>query len=79
MARFDPVTGELDLAHLASLIDARTKLVCCTGASNFLGTRPPLDKVRALAGASGYHQPNGERRSRYLLVDGAQLVPAVVC
>jgi cysteine desulfurase / selenocysteine lyase len=74
LARFDPVTGELDLAHLASLIDARTKLVCCTGASNFLGTRPPLDKVRALAGASGYHQPNGERRS-YLLVDGAQLVP----
>ena len=36
LARFDPVTGELDLPHLASLIDARTKLVCCTGASNFL-------------------------------------------
>ena len=74
LARFDPVTGELDLGHLASLIDARTKLVCCTGASNFLGTRPHLAAVRALAGASGYHQPNGERRS-YLLVDGAQLVP----
>ena len=39
LARFDPVSGELDLEHLASLIDARTKLVCCTGASNFLGTR----------------------------------------
>jgi cysteine desulfurase / selenocysteine lyase len=74
LARFDPVSGELDLAHLASLIDARTKLVCCTGASNFLGTRPDLGRVRALAGASGYAQPNGERRS-YLLVDGAQLVP----
>jgi cysteine desulfurase/selenocysteine lyase len=74
LARFDPVTGELDLAHLASLIDARTKLVCCTGASNFLGTRPPLAAVRALADASGYCQPNGERRS-YLLVDAAQLVP----
>ena len=36
LARFDPETGELDLDHLASLIDARTKLVCCTGASNFL-------------------------------------------
>ena len=69
-----PVTGELDLDHLASLIDARTKLVCCTGASNFLGTRPPLAAVRALADASGYVQPGGERRS-YLLVDGAQLVP----
>src|SRR5207344_1783172 len=74
LARFDPVTGELDLDHLASLVDARTKLVCCTGASNFLGTRPPLAAVRALADASGYRQPGGERRS-YLLVDGAQLVP----
>jgi cysteine desulfurase / selenocysteine lyase len=74
LARFDPVTGELDLGHLGSLIDARTKLVCCTGASNFLGTRPPLGAVRALAGASGYPQPGGERRS-HLLVDAAQLVP----
>jgi cysteine desulfurase/selenocysteine lyase len=74
LARFDPVSGELDLGHLASLIDSRTKLVCCTGASNFLGTRTPLPAVRALADASGYRQPSGERRS-YLVVDGAQLVP----
>ncbi len=74
LARFDPVSGELDLEHLASLIDARTKLVCCTGASNFLGTRTPLAAVRALADASGYYQPNGERRS-WFLIDGAQLVP----
>jgi cysteine desulfurase / selenocysteine lyase len=74
LARFDPVTGELDLAHLASLIDGRTKLVCCSGASNFLGTKIQLPDVRALADASGYLQPNGERRS-LLLVDGAQLVP----
>jgi cysteine desulfurase/selenocysteine lyase len=74
LARFDPVSGELDLDHLAALIDERTKLVCCTGASNFLGTRNPLGPIRALADASGYSQPNGERRSR-LLVDGAQLVP----
>ena len=74
LARFDRLTGELDLDHLASLIDARTKLVCATGASNFLGTRTPLAAVRALADASGYPQPGGERRS-YLLVDAAQLVP----
>ncbi len=77
LARFDPRTGELDLDHLASLIDARTKLVCCTGASNFLGTKTPLRAIRALADASGYHQPTGERRS-YLLVDAAQLVPGNV-
>jgi len=74
LARFDPVSGELDLDHLASLIDTRTKLVCCTGASNFLGTRNPLSVIRAMANESGYVQPDGERRS-WLLVDGAQLVP----
>jgi cysteine desulfurase/selenocysteine lyase len=74
LARFDPHTGELDIDHLASLIDSRTKLVCCTGASNFLGTRNPLGTIRGLADASGYCQPGGERRS-YLLVDAAQLVP----
>ena len=74
LARFDPRTGELDLDHLASLIDARTKLVCCTGASNFLGTKNPLDDVRTITAASGYRQPSGEQRS-LLLVDGAQLVP----
>jgi cysteine desulfurase/selenocysteine lyase len=74
IARFDPATGELDLDHLASLVDARTKLVCCTGASNFLGTKNPIDSVRAIAAASGYEQPNGEQRS-LLLIDGAQLVP----
>jgi cysteine desulfurase / selenocysteine lyase len=74
LARFHPHTGELDLDHLASLIDTRTKLVCCTGASNFLGTRPPLDTIRALADASGYPQPTGEHRS-HLLIDAAQLAP----
>jgi cysteine desulfurase / selenocysteine lyase len=74
LARFDPVTGELDLDHLAALIDHRTKLVCVTGASNFLGSRTPLAAVKALADRSGYVQPDGENRS-LLLVDGAQLVP----
>jgi cysteine desulfurase / selenocysteine lyase len=74
LARFDPVTGRLDLDHLASLVDRRTKLIACTGASNFFGSRPDLAAVRRIADAGGYVQPNGERRSR-LLVDGAQLVP----
>lgn len=71
LARFDHETGELDLEHLASLVDARTKLVCCTGGSNFLGTKPPLDAVRAIADAGGYSQPDG-RRGALLLVDAAQ-------
>ena len=74
LARFDPVAGTLDLDHLASLVDRRTKLVCCTGASNFFGTKPALRTVRAIANSSGYPQPDGENRS-LLVVDGAQLVP----
>jgi cysteine desulfurase/selenocysteine lyase len=77
LARFDHRTGELDLDHLAHLVDSRTKLVCVTGASNFLGTKPPLPLVRAIADGSGYAQPSGEHRS-LLLVDAAQLAPSSV-
>jgi cysteine desulfurase/selenocysteine lyase len=77
VARFDRRTGELDLAHLAELVDARTKLVCVTGASNFLGSKPPLQVIRAMADGSGYPQPWGEQRS-LLLVDAAQLAPSSV-
>jgi cysteine desulfurase/selenocysteine lyase len=75
VARFDHATGQLDLGHLADLVDSRTKLVCCTGASNFLGTKPPLHQVRAIARGSGYRQPSG-RTGSLLLVDAAQLVPS---
>jgi len=75
LARFDPITGELDLEHMASLIDRKTKMVCCTGASNFFGTKNPLKTIGQLARTSGYVQPTGEQRSLFL-VDGAQLVPS---
>jgi cysteine desulfurase / selenocysteine lyase len=74
VARFDHRTGELDLDHLAELVDHRTKLVCVTGASNFLGTKPPLQRVRAIASRSGYARPDGTGGS-LLVVDAAQLVP----
>jgi cysteine desulfurase/selenocysteine lyase len=74
IAKFDKRTGELDIEHLRSLVDERTKLVCCTGASNFLGTKNPIAEIKQIADNSGYRQPDGKKRS-YLLVDGAQLVP----
>jgi cysteine desulfurase/selenocysteine lyase len=77
VARFDHETGELDLDHLAELVDERTKLVCVTGASNFLGTKPPLQRVREIADASGYRRPDGTPGS-LLLVDAAQLAPTSV-
>ena len=75
IANFDRESGELDLGHMANLIDSRTKLVCCTGASNFLGSKNPLQIIRELASGSDYSQPDGTSGS-YLLVDGAQLVPS---
>jgi cysteine desulfurase / selenocysteine lyase len=77
VARFDHDTGELDLDHLAELVDDRTKLVCVTGASNFLGTKPPLHRVRRIADESGYRRTDGGTGS-LLLVDAAQLAPSSV-
>ncbi len=74
LAKFDRNSGELDLDDLARLVDKRTKVVCCTGASNFLGTKPPLSEIRDISYRSGYLHPNGIRGS-YMLVDGAQLAP----
>lgn len=76
IARFDKETGELELNHLKSLVDNKTKLICCTGASNFLGTKIPMEKIREIADSSEYLQPNGEKKS-YLLIDGAQVVPNI--
>ncbi len=49
----DPVTAELDLAPLAETVDARTRLVALTGASNLLGTIPDVAAVAARAHAVG--------------------------
>src|SRR3954468_15884142 len=59
VVRFDHATGRLDLDHLAQLVDERTKLVAVTGASNFLGTKPPLAAVRRITRECGYRQPDG--------------------
>ena len=75
LARFDPVTGELDLAHLA-VADRRADQ------AGLLHRRVELPRHQDPAGRrsgrwpapAGTAQPNGERRS-YLLVDAAQLVP----
>jgi len=76
IAKFNKENGELDLVHLKSLVDKKTKLICRVGAPNFLGTKNPIEKIREIAYSSGYVQPNGEKKS-YLLIDGAQLVPNI--
>ena len=69
VARFDPVTGELDLDHLASL-DRRAHQAGLLYRRVELPRHhaPRWPRSAALADASGYPQPDGERRS-LLLVD----------
>ena len=78
LARFDHDTGELDLDHLAELVDHRTKLVAVTGASNFLGTKPPLDRVRQIADRTAATHDRTGTRGSLLLVDAAQLAPTSI-
>lgn len=66
-ADFDPSNGELTAADVAAVLDERTRLVAVTGASNLIGTRPPVEEIAALvhdAGALCY-------------VDGVHLTPHV--
>ncbi|HEX4221810.1 MAG TPA: cysteine desulfurase-like protein [Pseudonocardiaceae bacterium] len=52
-ADFDPSTGELTSADVAAVLDERTRLVAVTGASNLIGTRPPIEDIAALAHDAG--------------------------
>jgi cysteine desulfurase family protein (TIGR01976 family) len=46
-AAFDPATGELTADDVAEVLTERTRLVAVTGASNLIGTRPPLAEIAA--------------------------------
>ncbi|HTU30387.1 MAG TPA: cysteine desulfurase-like protein [Solirubrobacteraceae bacterium] len=48
-ADFDPDTGELTAGDIAAQLTGRTRLVAVTGASNLIGTRPPLAEIAQLA------------------------------
>ncbi|WP_433062679.1 cysteine desulfurase-like protein [Dactylosporangium sp. CS-033363] len=50
---FDPVTSEVDPASVEAAITDRTRLVAVTGASNLIGTRPPVRLIADRAHAVG--------------------------
>jgi cysteine desulfurase family protein (TIGR01976 family) len=52
-ADFDPSTGELSVADVATQLTDRTRLVAVTAASNLIGTRPPVAEIAALAHEHG--------------------------
>ncbi|HEY2848490.1 MAG TPA: aminotransferase class V-fold PLP-dependent enzyme, partial [Gemmatimonadaceae bacterium] len=53
VARMIPKTAQLDYAHLASLVSAKTKLIAVGGASNAVGTVNDLERIAAIAKDAG--------------------------
>ncbi|MEV0676422.1 cysteine desulfurase-like protein [Actinosynnema sp. NPDC050436] len=62
-AEFDPATGELTPDDVAAVLSERTRLVAVTGASNLIGTRPPLAAIARLV----------HERGALFFVDGVHL------
>ncbi|MEU4804640.1 cysteine desulfurase-like protein [Actinosynnema sp. NPDC023587] len=62
-AGFDRATGELTPDDVAAVLSPRTRLVAVTGASNLIGTRPPLAEI-----ARAVHE-----RGALFFVDGVHL------
>ncbi|MGY2001328.1 cysteine desulfurase-like protein [Blastococcus sp. SYSU DS1024] len=62
-AAFDPATGELTADDIAAVLNERTRVVAVTGASNLIGTRPPLAAIAERVHAAG----------ALLVVDGVHL------
>ena len=62
-ADFDPRTAELTVADVARELSSRTRVVAVTGASNLLGTRPPVPLIAAAA----------HERGALVVVDGVHL------
>jgi cysteine desulfurase family protein (TIGR01976 family) len=50
---FDPATGELTADDVAAVLSERTRLVAVTGASNLIGTRPPVAEIGRLVHDAG--------------------------
>lgn len=67
---FDPATGELTAEHVAAVLSERTRLVALTGASNLIGTRPPLAAIAALVHEVGaLFYVDGVHLTAHALVD----------
>jgi cysteine desulfurase family protein (TIGR01976 family) len=71
---FDPATGELTVDDVAEVVTERTKLVAVTGASNLIGTRPPVAEIAALVhGAGALPAVDGGHLTAHVAVDARAL------
>ena len=70
---FDPATTELGVDDVAAVLSERTRVVAITGASNLVGTRPPIAAIAAAVhGAGGGRSAGGFDRA-LCVVDGVHL------
>ena len=65
--KFNPDDGMLDMSHLASLIDRKTRVVSVTGVANALGSKTPVADVFKLAKEVG----------AYAVMDAVHMAPHV--
>ena len=76
---FDPETTELTADDVTAQLSGRTRLVAVTGASNLVGTRPPIAEIVARVHAAGGERSDGGRGSggggdrALCVVDGVHL------
>lgn len=74
--------GTIDLDHLASLVDARTKVVAFGHVSNALGTIHPVAEIVRIArtrSAGGVPAAPGRPAGALVVCDGAQALPHLRC
>jgi cysteine desulfurase family protein (TIGR01976 family) len=71
---FDPATSELTTDDVADVLSERTRLVAVTGASNLIGTRPPVAEIaRLVHGAGALLAVDGVHLAAHAPVDVAAL------
>jgi cysteine desulfurase family protein (TIGR01976 family) len=69
-ADFDPATGELTVDDVAAQLSERTRLVAITGASNLIGTRPPVAAIaEAVHGADALFYVDGVHLTAHAPID----------
>ena len=73
-ADFDPGTGELTVDDVAAQLSERTRLVAITGASNLIGTRPPVPAIAAAVhGADALFYVDGVHLTAHAPIDVAAI------
>jgi cysteine desulfurase family protein (TIGR01976 family) len=73
-ADFDPATGELTVDDVAAQLSERTRLVAITGASNLIGTRPPVAAIAEAAhGADALFYVDGVHLTAHAPIDVAAI------